>query len=234
MMNPHDARRALLADPRRLSPELELAIRDDAGLAALRRQLLDVNEKMASAFGEVVPMPGISERIILRARYRRRSKWLAGLAASALLVGALSATMLRREPQSALAVAMLDHVIGEPAELADNGLVSAAATRASLAKIGVAYADLGYRVRHIGECEVAGRIGRHLVMDTPQGVVTFLVMPSKAGELARRSVLNKGLFQAVFVPQRKLAIGVIGDRQMNGPKLEAMMASMFAPLGDPI
>ena len=77
-----------------------------------------MNDKLASAFGEVTPVAGLADRLILRSRYRRRSMWLAGVAASTLLVGALSVTMLRPEAESPLAVAMLDHVIAKNASAA--------------------------------------------------------------------------------------------------------------------
>jgi len=122
----------------------------------------------------------------------------------------------------------------EKGELADNGNISAAATKVSLAQIGVVYKDIGYQVRHIGECEVAGRIGRHVVMNTPLGVVTFLIMPQVKGELSSRRVMNKGLFQAVFVPQKRSAFGVIADAHMNTKQMESMMGQMFAPMKDEI
>lgn len=233
-MNAQDARRALLADPRRISSELEQMVRDDVELAKFRQQLLGMNDKLASAFGEVIPVPGLADRLILRARYRRRSMWLAGVAASTLLVGILSVTMLRPEAESPLAVAMLDHVINEKGELADNGNISTSTAKASLARIGVAYNDIGYQVRHIGECEVAGRIGRHVVMNTPQGVVSFLIMPKNEGELSKRRTLSKGLYQAVFVPQKKAAFGVFADNHVNTQQLESMMDRMFVPMKDEI
>ncbi len=229
-MNSQDARRALLTDPRRISAELEQAIRADAGLIKLRQQLLNVNDKLAAAFGDVAPVAGLADRIILRTRYRSRSIWLGAVAASLLLVGVLSVNVLRQEAESPLALAMLDHVIVSKEEMADNGNISAAATKSSLAQIGVAYRDVGYQVRHIGECEVAGRIGRHVVMNTPQGIVTFLIMPQGKGELASRRVMNKGLYQAVFVPQKKSAFGVVADNRMSPQQMESMMGRMFAPM----
>ena len=229
-MNTQEARKALISDPRRLSPDLEQAIRDDVKLATLRQQLLCTDDKLAAAFAEVNPVPGLADRIILRARYRRRSIWLGAVAASALLVGFLGVTMLRPEPDSPLAVAMLDHVITETGELNDAGDIGVAATKASLAKINVAYNDIGYRVRHIGECIVAGRTGRHVVVSTPRGIVTFLIMPKDVSELKKRSTLNKGLYQAVFVPQKKAAFGVFADNQLTTAQLESMMGQMFVPM----
>lgn len=229
-MNTQEARRALLADPRHLSPELEQALRDDAELAKFHQQLLGINDKLADAFAEVTSAPGLAERIILRTHSRRRSLWLGGMAASVMLVGALSVTMLRSEADSPLALAMFNHVIEEQGEMNDAGNISVAAAKASLAKINVAYNDVGYRIRHIGECVVAGRVGRHLVVSTPQGIVSFVIMPQRAGELKKRSTLNRGLYQAVLVPHKKAAFGVFADNLLTSTQLESMMGQMFTPM----
>ena len=229
-MNTQEARRALLADPRQLSPALEQALRGDAELVKFRQQLLSSNDKLAAAFAEVTPVSGLAERIILRARYRRRSLWLGGVAASVMLVGALSVAMLRTEAESPLAVAMLNHVIEEQGEMNDAGNISVAAARDSLAKINVAYNDVGYRIRHIGECVVAGRVGRHLVVSTPQGIVSFVILPKGEGELKKRRTLNSGLYQAVLVPHKKAAFGVFADNHLTTTQLESMMGQMFVPM----
>ena len=221
-MNSLEARRALLADPRRATPELEEAIRLDAQLASLRQQLLAANDQLSRAFAEVIPPSGLADRIILRARYRTRSRLLAGIAAT-VLVAVVSVTMLGRDTVSPISVAMLDHVVENPDELKDDGQVPVQKVKASLAQLDVGFADLGYRVRHLSECEVAGRIGRHLVMDTPEGQVSFLILPKRLGELAGRELLRKGGFQAVLRPSDQVAIGAFGDRNMDAAKLEAMM-----------
>ena len=221
-MNSLEARRALLADPRRSTPELEEAIRLDAQLVSLRQQLLAANDQLSRAFAEVIPPSGLADRIILRARYRTRSRLLAGIAAT-VLVAVVSVAMLGRDTASPIAVAMLDHVVENLDELSDNGQVPVQKVKASLAQLDVGFADLGYRVRHLSECVVAGRIGRHLVMDTPEGRVSFLILPKRLGEMAGREQLRKGIFQAVLRPSDQVAIGAFGDRSMDAAKLEAMM-----------
>ncbi|MEO8101832.1 MAG: DUF3379 family protein [Betaproteobacteria bacterium] len=222
----HEVKRMLLADPRLSTPELEAAIAGDEALQQFRRQLLRNHDGLARAFAEVAPPPGLADRVILRVRYRRRSTWAAGIAAGVVAVS-LSLFMLRHDGPPAIAVAMLDHVVEESGEWADDGEVSAATTVASLQRVGVPFHDLGYRIRHLSECVVNGRTGRHLVMNTPEGLVSFLIMPQRAGEVSRRLELDRGPMQAVLLPASEVAIGVFADRGVNKAGMEAMTRRMF-------
>ncbi len=230
-----DAARALLADPRRTTAAQDEIIRRDAALAALQSQLNQQNDALAKSFAEVVPPAGLSERIILRARYRQRSKWLAGIAASAM-VATLTFFSLRETVTPPIAVAMLDHVVEEAGELADDGNVPVQTVTASLQRVGVKYNDLGYRVRHLAECVVDGRVGRHLVINTPQGLISFLIVPQRAGEMPARLELARADFQAVLRPAKGLAIGGFVGRQSGSAgkaNMDALLQKMFdAKAGD--
>lgn len=223
------ARNALLADPRRLSSEVEVTIRHDPALQQFRQQLLDRDAQVAQAFDEAIPPLGLAERIILGTRYRRRSRWMAGVAAS-VLVAVLAVFMLRPPPQSALAMAMIDHVIEFKYELDDDGTVAPDIVEASLAALGVQYRDVGYRVRHLANCVVAGRVGRHLVMNTPSGIVSFMILPDLGGELSVRQKLGKAQFHAVFVPQPRTAYGAIAEQSVSAAELELLMSKIFVQL----
>lgn len=236
----HNIKRQLLADPRRIAPGAEAAMAEDRELAAMRQQLLAGNDQLANAFADVAPPPGLADRVILRVRYRQRSKWAAGIAASVMVV-ALALLALRPESApSPIALAMLDHVVEEAGELADNGNVSAQTVTASLGRIGVGFKDAGYHVRHLAECVVAGRTGRHLVMNTPKGLVSFLILPTMDGEVAKRQELTKGDMQAVFHASARpgaralpaIAIGVFADKAVDRKEMEAMLQQMFPTTGE--
>jgi len=237
-MNPQDARqeirRALLADPRRTSPAIEAAIAADPSLAALRQQLTAGAGQLATAFADVAPPAGLADRLILRVRYRQRSKWVAGIAAS-LMLAAVMLAVLRPNAPSPIAMAMLDHVIEETAEWADDSGVSVQTATTSLGQLGVGFRDAGYHIRHLGECVVAGRTGRHLVMNTPQGLVAFLILPTRSDEVGKRQEMNKGAMQAVFVASAQpgaralqaVTIGVFAEKGVDPISMEAMVQKMF-------
>jgi hypothetical protein len=232
------ARRALLADPRRVSPEVEVTINNDPALQQLRRQLLDTDAQVAQGFDAVQPSPGLAERLILHARLRngRRSRWVAagaGLAAS-FLVAAAAWFMLQPAVDSPLALAMLDHVIEAKYELDDDGNVSPARVQASLATLGVQYRDAGYRVRHLADCLVAGRMGKHLVVNTPSGIVSFMIVPDNGQALSQRQKLGKGQFHAVFTPQPRAAYGAFAEKNVSPADLEALIKKLFVPVSAPV
>ena len=227
LLTAHEAKQMLLADPRHNTPELESVIAGDAALQEMRRQLLRNSEILAGAFADVAPPAGLADRLILRVRYRQRSKWAVGVAAGVIAVS-LALFTLRQEAPSPIAVAMLDHVVEETGEWADNGNVSAATTQDSLQRVGVPFNDLGYHIRHLSECVVDGRTGRHLVMSTPEGLVSFLIMPRRAGEVSKRLELERGAMQAVLQPASHVAIGVFADRRVSKVAMEAMMQRLFA------
>ncbi len=225
-MNNIDARRQLLADPRHLAPELDALVRTDPKLAALRASLLSCDNAIAETLGAIAPPKGLADRIILRSRYRHGARWGLALAASVVLAAAVTFGVLPGRPE-AVAVAMIDHVIESPEELADDGRVSNGDARASLQRIGVSLRDSGYSIRHIGECVIAGRVGRHLVVNTAEGLVTLLVLPVSHGELARPRTLSKGNFIAVVLPQSNVAVAAVGPRAMASPRLESLARQMF-------
>lgn len=227
LLTAQEAKQMLLADPRHNTPELESVIAGDAALQEMRRQLLRNSEILAGAFADVAPPAGLADRLILRVRYRQRSKWAVGVAAGVIAVS-LTLFTLRQEAPSPIAVAMLDHVVEETGEWADNGNVSAATTQDSLQRVGVPFNDLGYHIRHLSECVVDGRTGRHLVMSTPEGLVSFLIMPRRAGEVSKRLELERGAMQAVLQPASHVAIGVFADRRVSKVAMEAMMQRLFA------
>ncbi|MBI3715392.1 MAG: DUF3379 family protein [Betaproteobacteria bacterium] len=225
-MNVKQASRALLADPRRSDPELEHAIATNPALHELRLALKHNGATLAAAFAEVSPPPGLADRIILRARFRQRTRWLAGIAAGALVATA-ALFALRPEAPAPIAVAMLDHVITQPDELADAGSVPAQTARASLQRIGIRFDDLGYPIRHLTECVIDGRTGRHLVVKTPEGLVTLLVVPRRSGEMPGRIELKHADFRAVLRPAGSVAVGVFADRRLKPEAMDALMQKMF-------
>jgi RNA polymerase sigma factor (sigma-70 family) len=80
-----EARRLLMADPRRPSPELREEIARHPALAEFHDQLLDLDRRTHAALTEA-PLPhGLADRLVLGARYRRVPK--ARLAIAAAIAG---------------------------------------------------------------------------------------------------------------------------------------------------
>jgi hypothetical protein len=223
-MNELEARRALLADPRHLSPELRDAIAERPALADLRNELLDLDERVRQVVTGA-PLPdGLADRLVLAARYRRAPKVRLAIAAT---VAALAIMIPWHffQPYSD-EVAMLDHVRDGIEELRDDSGVPQGIVRASLNELGVGLANSTFRIRHLGRCVVAGRQGRHFTIDGPEGVVSFVILPASRGSLATDS-LRKGDTVAVYEQRGDLLLGAFTSAPMERAALRKLMKGVL-------
>src|SRR5258708_4300934 len=177
-MNELEARRLLLADPHRLSPELQSMVDASPRLGELREELIRADDRVRDALTSTAVPAGLADRIVLNALHGNRSRWGLALAA-AVVAAAIAVPWTLREPETGLERAMIEHVDRELAELEDNRGIEPALLRVSVAAFGIDVRDAGYRVRHLANCIVAGREGRHFTVDGPNGVVSFVVLPAQ-------------------------------------------------------
>jgi len=219
-----EARRLLMADPRRPSPELREEIARHPALAEFHEQLLDLDRRTHAALTEA-PLPhGLADRMVLGARYRPVSK--ARLAIAAAIAAAAIMIPWHFAGPASDEFAMMDHVRDSRWELGDNPGVSQGIARASLAELGVGLAKSSYRIRHLGHCIVAGRQGRHFTIDSPQGVISFVVLPASTGSLAKDS-LREGDTVGVFEKRGDILLGAFGNSAMEGAALRRLMKGVF-------
>ena len=72
-------------------------------------------------------------------------------------------------------------------------------------------------------------------MNTPQGLVAFLILPTRSDEVGKRQEMNKGAMQAVFVASAQpgaralqaVTIGVFAEKGVDPISMEAMVQKMF-------
>jgi hypothetical protein len=224
-----EARRQLMADPRRLSPELRDAIEADPRLAALRDELLRTDAEMQRALTGAPFPEGLADRIVLRARYGTRSRWGLALAATVatLAIGVPSYLRMHdRELELARDHAIIEHVAEGANELRDDGRIEPAVFRASVAAIGVNVRDPGYRIRHLANCVIAGVESRHFVVQGPNGVVSYVILPGAKGDAPERE-LQEGTMRGLFVQRAGVTIGVFGQNGVERAELEKMMHAVF-------
>ncbi len=224
-MNELDARRGLLGDPRRLSPELQAEVDATPRLAAFRDELLRTDDEMSRLLTRVEVPSGLADRIVLRARYRDRSRWGLALAATVVAV-AIAVPAYWGTRGTAFEREMLEHVVASADELRDDGGVEPAVLRASVATLGVEVRDAGYRIRHLANCIVAGREGRHFTVDGPNGVVSFVVLPGVSGGSAE--LLTLGGLRGVFMKRSGATIGVFAQGATDRAELEKVMLQVIA------
>jgi len=226
-MNELEARRRLLADPRRLSPELQAQVESSPRLAAFRDELLRVDDEMHRALTRAEVPGGLADRIVLRARYRERSRWGLALAASVVAL-AIAAPWYFGAHEPALERAMIEHVVEQVDELRDDTGIEPAVLRASVAVLGVQVHSAGYHIRHLANCVVAGREGRHFTVDGPHGVVSFLVLPGEDRDGDSLLAMDKGGTRGVFMKRAGMTIGVFAQGDARRGELEKVMHEVFA------
>jgi len=67
------------------------------------------------------------------------------------------------------------------------------------------------KVSFLGHCIVGGATGIHLVLNTPQGLVTVLLLPSQA--INQASILADSHYRGVLYPSEKGSIAIIAEQQ---------------------
>jgi hypothetical protein len=223
-MNDIEARRLLLADPHHVSPQLREAIERRPALAQLREELLRQDENVRLA-ATAAPLPdGLADRMVLAARYRKRSTFR--LAIAAAIVSVAIAVPWYAAIDSRVEVAMMDHVRESVGELSDNGGVDVPVLRTSLAGLGVDLREAPFRVRHLGHCIVGGIQGRHFTVDGPHGIVSFVLLPAQAGS-APRSLVEDGTV-GVFEQHGRFLIGAFASAGTDENLLRTLVQRMFA------
>jgi len=226
-MNELEARRRLLADPRRLAPDLQQEVDATPRVAAFRDELLRTDDEMHRVLTRADVPEGLADRIVLRARYRERSRWGLALAASVVAL-AVAAPWYFGTPDPVLERAMFEHVVEQVDELRDDPGIEPAVLRASVAVLGVDVRDAGYRIRHLANCVIAGREGRHFTVDGPHGVISFVVLPGGERGGAASLAMEKGATRGLFMKRAGTTIGVFAQGGAAPGELEKVMHQVFA------
>jgi hypothetical protein len=224
-----EARRHLLADPRHVSPELAAAVEAEPRLVQLRDDLLRHDAAMQAAL-TAQPVPeGLADRLVLAARYGRRSRWGLALAATAavLVVGVPGYFGVVEQAEAARDEAMIAHVVEQTGEMHDDGDISPAVFRRSVSALGLPVRDAGYHVRHVANCVIAGIESRHFVLEGPHGAISYVILPGARGPESER-VLQRGTVRGLFAQRDGFTVGVFGEGPVDRAELERMMQAVVS------
>jgi hypothetical protein len=204
-MNCLDYRRVLLAGEAE-TLEMKAHRAQCPACTELRRDHERLERELAEALA--VPVPEGLEGRLEHSFLRRRRRFLAAAAVSALAVGAGTYAWLGRE--SPLALACIQFVMKEEAKSIMMGAMPRAQAAAALADtLPLDRIERVGQVKFVGSCPFNGQNAYHVVLVVPQGKVTLLVMP-QSRLAARQQASYEGLYAAV-VRLRSGALGVIGS-----------------------
>lgn len=214
-----DFRRRLLADPRRLSRAALEHRRACPDCAAHFARMLRLESELESAVR--IPVPdGLADRILLKHRLGRWGKggWLA-LAAGLLLAAGLAMMLPSVSHQNNLALAAIDHVLHEEAKEVYLGRGTEPATLPAVAsELGLRFPLDRIQIRYAGPCPFGGGTAYHIVLGTPFGKATLLLMPGKP--LASRIVSSAQGMNAVVSPARRGSYALIAATASDVGQIE--------------
>lgn len=183
-------RRAVLTDPRHPGAE---ALEHAAACTECSRYLKGVREQEERLYRVLsVPVPeGLADRVLWRARPRLTLRnprlWLPALAAALVLALGLSLLTPRALSPEALAAGVIAHVRAEPEALAAEQSVPRSTLAFVFARGGADLLGDPIAASYAGRCPLpGGGAGEHIVLKTPQGKVTLILMPDKPVAAALR------------------------------------------------
>ena len=220
-MNCLEFRRLILADPRRLGAEAAEHAGQCAGCKEFHARALDEEALLAGALRVAVP-EGLHARILDRtAAARRRVRWLA-LAASVVFAVAI-ALAVGWTRNDELALAGINFVVFEEAQsIADATPTDWKALVRLAREMDVSLPDQLGEMQYICVYPFSAGAAHHLLVKTPLGKVTLLLIPDRAVG-ARAAGAAYGLNAAVL-PGAKGTILIIGDSPRSVQRAEMLLA----------
>lgn len=242
-MNHNDARLRIGADPQTVPPELAEHLASCTECAQFQREMivLDANIRRALELAPpgVAPAPGPTAPVVSIAEARanaqapapkrRASMWSGwALAASVGLVAVLGVWVLR--PNESLAHDVVKHVQIESNSWTDNEHVTPADVKDTLAQAGVSMDMDSDKVMYAHSCLFRGHVVPHLVVSTPKGRVTVIVL--RYENVTRRMSFHEDGMTGVIMPapHGSMAVLMQGDENVDAVAQQIQQSVHWLPV----
>lgn len=225
-------RRIKLATPRDARPEVIEHLRGCADCSAFVLEIENFERNLHEVARVAVP-EGLAEQIILRHREQqwptlsdRKARWFTRttLALAASVVLALSAIVGYNAVQSSreeLAASFIAHVLSEPGVLQARDHVELARLEEAFSRYGGKLSGTIGEVRHLGQCPIDGTLAHHILVQTPHGLATLILMPEQRASLGR-PLLKDGL-AAVVVALPRGSLGIVSDSAEGATRVRQLL-----------
>ena len=176
MMHHEQYRRAVLANPLGTDPELEAHRAHCEECRAFTDRVLAFERRLVSALKVTTPsgakiLPFGNRTAV---RHAKGGRWLA-LAASATIAFVVAAGIWLT-PRSSLAADVVAHMAGEPAAWKRHAALSAGELAPVLKRANMTLDPKAPSVSYANSCDFRGQIVPHLVVQSPRGPVTVMVL----------------------------------------------------------
>lgn len=232
-MNCFEFRRLILANPREKTREQEQHMAQCASCVNLAKEMESFDAQIQEA--ALVPVPeALAERVLLRHQIRGPARYRAWALAASLVAAfglgtyfyrdsgvdenVVTATALgERHPAVAAISYVLDH---EPQLLRENVTGDTKVMGEALMHLGLKL-PAGAHVRYLGKCPVPGGTGEHVVLETPYGHVTLILVPQQP--FASRVVVADRNKTTVASPARAGGYILVADSLKRVRQVEKLL-----------
>jgi uncharacterized protein DUF3379 len=222
-MNCLDFRREILVNPRAATEHAQRHARDCASCGEFQARAIALDADVAAVLEVSVP-EGLEERILQAASSGRRDarRRALAIAASLAAVAVFGAGVFVATRDDPAALAGIDFVVEEEANaiLTAKGADPADLVRA-VRTLGLDLpAQLG-EIRYIGTCPFQGTIAHHVIVTTPQGKATLLLLPDKS--LEHRGAASARGLRSIIRPAGRGSAAVIAESSRGLERIERMV-----------
>jgi hypothetical protein len=232
-MNHVEARLLIGAEPHTVPSELAEHLAGCAECTQFRREMIALDSNIRRAL-EQGPRVGATTPVIpiasaRPARWRKLTSAWSGwaLAASVALMSVLAVWALR--PSDTLAHDIVRHVDHEAQSWSSKQPVPAASTNEILAKAGVTLDMSSDKVMYAQSCPFRGHRVPHLVVSTPQGPITVLIL--RYEKVKKRMAFHEDGMTGVISPAPHGSIAVLaqGDANIDAVAREVQQSVRWLP-----
>jgi hypothetical protein len=238
-MNHNEARLLIGGDPHTVPPELaehlaacpewtqfqrEMTVLDDNIRCALEQAPLSAAPPHTTAPAAVTPIANAP----VAQRRKRASSWSGwALAAGVAALSMIAVWTLR--PSDSLAHDVVAHIQYESKSWSSNEQVTAADVKETLARAGVAIDMDSDKVMYAHSCLFRGHVVPHLVVSTPQGPVTVMVLPHESVK-HRMSFHEDGMSGVITpAPHGSLAVIMQGNENVDAVAQQVQQSVRWLP-----
>lgn len=204
-----EARFSLAADPSNIDAGVAEHLDACEPCASYARDMLMLDGRLREAMNVSAPEialpagPHVVASSPPRRPVLRQFALAASVAGVALLVGMLWIGV----PRQSLASAVVEHMAHEPDAWEQTELMSVDSIASVLARSGVKVRDGMPGISYASSCWFRGRHVPHLVVQTPSGPVTVMVLPDE--QVAGRVAFAEAGYRGVLVPAQRGSIAVV-------------------------
>jgi len=220
-MNCLDFRRLQQADPHHLPSEAKMHLDTCAACQTFATRMGQVDAALRETL-DSVPIPdGLSDRILLREEFAVNRKWRRWSIAAGLILAlsaALALPMLRGD--ASLARAALAHVEEEPDTLRARQQVATQSIADALATVGARLTGNIGEVTYLGSCALPGGEGKHLVVNSPYGRYSLILMPRQA---KTRKTAEQGMHAAIAKPAARGTYAIVAGATPDISNIEKLL-----------